>query len=129
MKLLHQITLDWIPTDLNTYIDAERSNRFIASKIKSRETESVWAKAISLPKILEPRVHIRFEYYTKNEKKDPDNISFTKKYVLDGFVKAGLLKNDGRKQIGSFSDGFYLSKSDNEYIIIKIYDTDPYNQW
>ena len=34
-------------------------------------------------------------------RKDPDNVDFARKFLLDGMVTAGLLCNDSRKEIAS----------------------------
>ena len=91
--------------DLNNYIDAERKNRFIAAKIKKKMTEICLYNVLGAKKI-DKKVHITFTWYCKNQKKDPDNISFAKKFILDGMVEAGVLKNDGWKQIKGFEDRF-----------------------
>ena len=97
-------------TDLNAYIDAERSNKFKASKIKKEMTEwCMWA-AMTVNTKVKPPVIIKFKWITKNEMKDPDNVAFAKKFILDGFVRAGLLPNDGRKQIKGFTDEFDVDK-------------------
>lgn len=96
-------------TDLNTYIDAERSNRFKAAKIKSTMTFIAFSRAKG-QKSSYKRQKIVFRWYCKNQKKDPDNICFAKKFILDGMVKAGVIDNDGWKQISGFEDEFYLDK-------------------
>ena len=53
---------------------------------------------------------LKFTWYTKNNRKDADNIAFAKKFVLDGFMKAGLLGNDNRKHITGFQDEFAVDK-------------------
>lgn len=108
-------------TDLNTYINAERGNRFVAAKIKKEETDLVYweCKKQKLYQVAEYPVNISFVWYCKNEKKDPDNISFTKKYILDGLVKAEVLQNDGFKQINSFTDSFEVD-SENPRIEVFI---------
>lgn len=83
-------------TDLNTYIKAERSNRFLAAKIKREMTELVaWkCKEQKLPKLQ----HIsRFTciWRHKNRRKDFDNVEFGVKWIKDGMVKAGVIENDG----------------------------------
>lgn len=117
MKVL---SLDYIPTDLNTYINAERKNKFIAAKIKKEETDRIYFYCLeqSIKPIIKP-VYINFEYYTINLKKDPDNLSFCKKFILDGLVKANVLKNDGRKQILGFNDRFFLSDKNKLNVIFK----------
>lgn len=91
-------------TDLNTYIQAERGNRFVAAKIKQQETDRVIYETKKYRKIIQGPVHIRFDWYVKNKKKDADNISFSKKFILDGMVKAGVLQNDTQKFVTSFED-------------------------
>jgi len=96
-------------TDLNTYINAERSNRFAGAKLKATNTDTViWcAKQI---KVLQPLENVRLtiSWYCKNKKKDKDNISFAKKFIWDGLAKAGIIKNDGWNNITGFEDKFYI---------------------
>jgi hypothetical protein len=96
-------------TDLNTYINAERGNKFQAAKIKKRNTELVCLLTKNLQTV-EAKVKIIFTWITKDEKKDPDNIAFAKKFILDGLVESGVLGNDGRKQIAGFEDKFDVDK-------------------
>lgn len=105
-------------TDLNTYIRAERSNRFMAAKIKKTETERAAWEVIQPEKVVGKAV-INFDWYTKDERKDPDNISFAKKFLLDGMVMAGLLENDTRKCINGFIDCFFVDK-DNPRVEVTI---------
>lgn len=97
-------------TDLNTYIDAERGNRYAAAKIKREMTDYVTLFAKRFKTEIRTPVRIRFNWITKDERKDPDNIAFAKKFILDGIVSAGLLPNDGRKQIKGFTDDFDVDK-------------------
>ena len=96
-------------TDLNTYINAERSNRFMGAKIKKDNTIKVyWAcKEQKLKKIKIP-VDMNYKWYCKNKRKDKDNISFARKFIQDGLILAGILENDGWENIYGFSDEFYI---------------------
>ena len=107
-----KITIPGELCDLNTYINAERTHRQAGAKIKKRETQMVeWVvRSLKKPHIDYP-VMIHNTWHTKDKKKDPDNVAFAKKFILDGMVKAGLLKNDGRKQIIGFSDSFKVDKN------------------
>lgn len=102
--------------DLNTYINAERRNRFLGAKIKKQETENVWMQCLSEDNqnqkpIKKPCV-IHFKWFTRNERKDPDNVCGTgHKFVLDGLVKSGILVNDTRKYIKGFTDYFFVDSS------------------
>lgn len=115
--------LEHLPCDLNTYIRHERTNKFIAADVKKRETNTVYMECIAagLKPVKKP-VTLHFHWYTKNEKKDPDNIAFGKKFILDGMVLARVLQNDGRAQIIGFSDHFYTDNC--EQVIVDIIEED-----
>ena len=116
------LILDYHPTDLNTYINQERTHRQIAAKTKKAETGAVeWeCKRQKLTPLTNP-VRIDFFWYVKNKKKDPDNIAFAKKFILDGLVDAGIITNDGFKNVKGFSDYFVLGEKDK--VIIDIIET------
>ncbi len=91
--MTHTLTLPPL-TDLNTYINLERTNKFAAASIKKKETELVaWEchkqeiPALKLTKIT-------FIWKHKNRRTDPDNREFSQKSVLEGLVLGGIIKND-----------------------------------
>lgn len=96
-------------TDLNNYINFERTNKYIAHSIKKTETERVWleCKSQNIGK-QKDGVFIVFQWFMKDKRKDKDNIAFAKKFILDGLVLAGVLKSDGFDYISGFLDVFYL---------------------
>lgn len=95
--------------DLNKYINAERTNRFIAANIKKENQEVCeWL----LPKKQFNKVFIVFKWFTKNKRKDPDNIAFSKKFILDAMVSTGMLQNDGQNQVVGFLDLFENDKTE-----------------
>ncbi len=69
---------------LNEYIAKERSIRFAAAKIKKEETNYAYNYFINKEKIKNKPVIIHFTWYVNNKRKDLDNISFAKKFILDG---------------------------------------------
>jgi Holliday junction resolvase RusA-like endonuclease len=99
-----QITIPGELTNLNDYIQAERSNRYVAAKIKRHDTSYVcWqAKGTKLPAVAEYPVTINFHWFTKDERVDADNICFARKFILDGLVEAKVLANDNRKHVAGF---------------------------
>lgn len=113
-----QFTFNGEFTDLNTYIRAERSNRFMAAKIKKMETERV-AYELMAPEKVKGKAVISFDWYTVNERKDPDNVAFARKFLMDGMVMAGLLENDTRKCVKGFIDCFFVDK-DNPRVEVTI---------
>jgi Holliday junction resolvase RusA-like endonuclease len=62
---------------------------------------------------------LHFHWYCKNKKKDPDNIAFAKKYILDGIVAAGALPNDGWDEVAGLQDSFTVDK-DNPRVEVEI---------
>ncbi len=96
--------------DLNTFIRYNRSNKFTGAKIKKEETERVYYECRG-KRVNEYPVHIEFNWYSKNERKDIDNVAFSKKFVLDGLVLAKVIENDSRKFVVSFTDKFFIDKN------------------
>jgi Holliday junction resolvase RusA-like endonuclease len=99
-------------TDLNTYINAERRNRFIAAKIKKEETERVYwvCKEAVVQPVQEYPVNIHISYYMPNKRKDPDNFLFSKKFLFDGLVMAGVLRNDTWGEIRAIQEDWSVDK-------------------
>lgn len=106
-----KLTIPGSLTDLNTYINAERTHRYKGAKIKKEETALVATYARSLPKVEKYPVQVHFHWYCKNKRKDIDNIIFSQKFVLDGLVDAGVLENDGWKQISGITHSLSVDKS------------------
>ena len=90
---------------LNEYIEAERTNRHMAAKIK-RDTDQLICMHLARMKRIEKKVRIRFVWYEQNARRDPDNVAFAKKFILDAMQKCGKLKNDNAKWIAGFEDAF-----------------------
>lgn len=105
---------------LNEYIQAERSNRYQAAKLK-RQTEDmivmcIWEQAPGV-KFTGP-VHISYIWYEANQRRDKDNIAFAKKFIQDALVKAGVISNDGWQEIVSFADRFKVDKDNPRVEVI-----------
>ena len=96
---------------LYEYINAERRNRFMAAKIKKEET---FAASVAIGNAMRQGIEfhwpckIKFTWHLKNKRKDPDNVSFSKKFILDGMQKAGFVPNDNLKYITGFIDEFVV---------------------
>lgn len=97
------MTRIWFPgawPDLNAYIRAERGNRYQAAKLKREYTAAaqVIAQAAGVGVAHTPCA-VRCVWHLADGRKDPDNVAFAVKFLLDGMVKAGVLPNDGQKQV------------------------------
>ena len=55
-------------------------------------------------------VHITYEWYSPDQRKDLDNVAFAKKSINDGLVAAGVLDGDGRRHISGFTDRFFIDR-------------------
>jgi len=86
--------------------------------MKKKQTEIVMYAAIEqkIPNI--KKADLKFTWHEKSRRRDPDNIAFAKKFILDGLVSAGVLENDGWNQVNSFTDEWV--KSDWQGVIVEI---------
>lgn len=55
-------------------------------------------------------VKLYITWYCKNKRKDKDNISAGKKFIMDGLQKSGVLKNDGWGEIRGWEEKFEIDK-------------------
>lgn len=69
------------------------------------------------PKPIEGKVNVKITWYTKNNKKDPDNVAAGIKFVLDAFVEHGILINDTRQYIGDIWHTFETDKDNPRFKI------------
>ena len=100
-----QFTLNGEFTGLNEYISAMNKSKYIGNKIKPSETERVaWAVKKLAPLSSDFPFTIEATWYVKDQKKDQDNITSAKKFILDGMVMARVLENDSRKHVRIWKD-------------------------
>lgn len=96
--------------DLNTYIDAERGDKFKAASIKKKSNNAVAEAAenqLCGYKAANP-VYLHYLWVMPNARKDLDNIAFAHKFVQDGLVQAGVLEGDSQRYVIGFDDRFYI---------------------
>lgn len=108
-----KITIPGELTDLNKFINSQRANKFGGNNIKQVNTDKcrnafLLAKAAGF-KVNGP-VFLKITWFCKNKRKDKDNIAFALKFIQDGMVAAGVIKNDGWKEIDGFSHRFEVDK-------------------
>lgn len=95
---------------LNELILANRRNRFLGAKIKHEQTDICAAAASGCRRPRGYPLMIHIHWVEKNSRRDPDNVASAKKYILDGLQAAGIIENDGPKQIRGFIDTFSVDK-------------------
>lgn len=104
---------------LNDYVKANRSNLYKGNQM-SRDAH--YLCKLGMIKLAGKRLEhgfIDFRWYEKNKRRDKDNISAAKKFILDAMQEMGIFENDGWKQIDGFSDRFFVDK-DNPRIEVDI---------
>lgn len=98
---------------LNEYIKAERSNKYMAANLKKFFTEKVELLAkeqnFNLPS--NTMFNVNIKWYKPNNRIDHDNIAFAIKFVLDGLIKAKILKSDSPKYINNIFHEFEVDKN------------------
>lgn len=119
-----KIILPFLMPGLNEYIEAERSNRHKAAKMK-RYWQSLCKTIIELKikKNLKEPIFICYHWVEKNRRRDKDNISsFGRKVFQDALVQSGKIKNDGWSNIEGFTDVFSVdAKNPRVEIFIEQY--------
>ena len=95
---------------LNEYTQSQRTNVYSGSGMKKKYTNMV-AEWVLGNKPFNNPVDIEFVWVESDRRRDPDNIIFAKKFILDGLVKAKVLPNDTQEWIKSFKESWYVDKT------------------
>jgi len=97
---------------LNEYTLASRTNKYKGAEMKriaERKVSSyIDGQLGDIPQV--ERASLRFVWIEENHKRDLDNIAFAKKFILDALVNAGILADDGWKNVTGFTDEFRIDK-------------------
>lgn len=92
---------------LNEYTRANRTHKQAGAAMK-KQAEVICDAYIRAanPTPFVGRVAIRFLWIEPNGRRDPDNVAFAKKFVLDSLVRCGVIRNDTRRYVDTFEDRF-----------------------
>lgn len=110
---------------LNEYICACRYNRYAGAKMKKDVQNDIAPYLYKIPKLT--KVKIDFTWIEGNKRRDLDNISFSKKFILDTLVVMGKLKDDNRNNVCAFTDTFTYGKEWKVILHIKEIEDDSNN--
>lgn len=104
---------EWPTT--NEVIELTKQHWFKYAKKKKQLTDRAQLECLSQYRgaTIYEQAGLYFDWYVKDDKKDPDNISFGSKYIIDGMVKAGVLKDDSLKVIQNGIMHFFTVDSAN----------------
>ena len=112
-----KITIPGELPSMNEIIKIAKRSPYAYSKLKKDNTYICTLVFRKLPKM--KRVRLKITYYAKDKRKDPDNIAVAKKFILDGLVNAGVIKNDGWDEMAGWEEEFKVDKK-NPRIEIEI---------
>ncbi len=112
------ITINGEFPTLNEVIEASKSHHMVYANQKKDYTALALMQLSNVPRI-DNKADWIFTWYRKNRRNDPDNIQVGTKYILDAFVKKGIIENDGWNQINSIKHKFAVDK-DNPRVEIQI---------
>ena len=112
--MTHKIVIPGELPDLNTIIAESKKGRGKwqpYNEMKQEYTNIVaWIAKSEIKKQLK-KIDLEITWICPNRRKDKDNISAGGlKMILDGLVVAGVIENDGWKQIGDISHKFKVDK-------------------
>lgn len=103
--------------NLNDVINKSKIHWAAYSKLKKEATTLVRYAANKLP-VFKEKIFLDITYYARNKRKDMDNIAFAKKFILDGLVEAGKIKNDGWGEIAGWQESFKVDKKNPRIEVI-----------
>ena len=119
--MTYEFTIPGKLPSLNDFISAERTNRYKGAQMKrtaqDRCSLAIY-KAIRGVKITK-KIRIHYIFYEKNTRRDLDNISgFAHKVIQDALVMCGVIKDDGWKNIVSYTDTFAIDREDPRIVVM-----------
>lgn len=96
---------------LNEIIDAAKKGKGKYQPyaiMKDRYTSEIGWLAKKLPAY--ERVDITITWHEPNLRRDPDNITAGQKFILDGLVAGGVIKDDSQRYVNSISHQFEVDR-------------------
>lgn len=116
-KAAQKITIVGKIPSLNEYIEACRRNAHCGARLKYKIEAGIIPQLCKLKKIENP-VHITFIWHEIDKRRDKDNVSAGKKFILDAMQKSGKLINDNNNYITGFTDLFEYGAKENAVTLI-----------
>lgn len=108
--------------NLNDYTKACRGSRYSGADMKRKNEALISAcirEQVGDERITGP-IYFDIHWYESNSRRDPDNVSFAKKFIFDALVKEGVIEGDEWKYVKGFSEYFSLDK-ENPRVEVTIY--------
>lgn len=102
----------------NQYTGKIRSSRYIgnAEKKATEKTISYFIQDAKLKPVVN-KCDILIVFYEGDKRRDPDNISSSKKFIFDALVDSGILQKDGQKFVGNLINIIKTSPIKGEWYV------------
>lgn len=99
----------------NELVEARGINRYAYAGLKRTYTRLAMSYAYEAAakarwRAPEGPVRVLLEWREANRRRDPDNVRGGCKWLLDGIVKAGALRNDSQRYVAEIYDRFTVDK-------------------
>ncbi len=104
---------------LNEHLKAVNNSRYDGADVKKTEQlhiEFIIKAALAHSDLELPfsvPVQVCFDWYEPDKRRDPDNVCFAHKYILDALVAQHVIRSDGWKALSMpepFKDCFFVDK-------------------
>ena len=112
---MERFTIPMKLPSLNEYTLACRRNKFAGARMKKEIEQAIGLYLMKMPRYHKP-IKINFTWVESTKKRDLDNISFAKKFILDAMVKYEKILNDNPRFVQGFTDTWVYGNK-NEVII------------
>lgn len=95
---------------LNEYINTCRANKYRGNNLKYFTEKSIQISIASQLKgwRTDKKILLNVLWVEPNNKRDRDNVSFAKKFILDAMVHCGTIPDDNPKYVVGFTDNFAI---------------------
>ena len=110
MAKIYRVTIPYKFCGLNDYTLACRKNKFAGANLKKKTQADISPYLSKLPQVKNP-VKILFLWQEKDKRRDPDNVSFAQKFILDEMVKLQKIPNDTGRWIRGLYHSFIYGDS------------------
>ncbi len=122
MSLKRRVALHAVIPTANEMINMERRNKYLAAKLKATTERDLIREMIAsfTTKHEETQypVHMTYTWHRKNKRTDPSNVAWGTKYIEDALQRAGVLRNDGPREIASITHQ-YVYDADENYVEVE----------
>ena len=110
LKLPHYAFIPGRLPGANEYINECRADSRKANNMKRDAQMQCLCGLHKLPRHNAGRVGIKFVWVEPNMYRDPDNVAFAKKFILDQMQTMRIISGDGWRQIAFLQDEFQIDK-------------------